>query len=242
MEPVDIPVVVEPLYECSDCLDSPLTFHWLLAPAVVFMTKSKSSKRWLQEHSDDQYVRRSKQEGYRSRASYKLLELNEKDHLLRPGITVVDLGSSPGGWSQVAAKLVTDRGFVLASDILPMDTIGGVHFIQGDFTQESVFEQLLNTLAGRQVDLVISDMAPNISGVAAIDQPRAMHLVELALAMSVNVLKPGGDFVVKVFQGEGFDTVLSQVRTQFTKVFSRKPSASRPRSREIYWVAKGFKR
>ena len=206
------------------------------------MTKSKSSKRWLQEHSDDQYVKRSKQEGYRSRASYKLLELNEKDHLLRPGMTVVDLGSSPGGWSQVAAKLVTDRGFVLASDILPMDSIGGVHFIQGDFTQESVLEQLLNALTGRQVDLVISDMAPNISGVAAIDQPRAMYLAELALAMSVNVLKPGGDFVVKVFQGEGFDTVLSEVRAQFAKVFSRKPSASRSRSREIYWVAKGFKR
>ena len=206
------------------------------------MTKSKSSKRWLQEHSDDQYVKRSKQEGYRSRASYKLLELNKKDHLLRPGMTVVDLGSSPGGWSQVAAKLVTDRGFVLASDILPMDGIGGVHFIQGDFTQESVLKQLLNALTGRQVDLVISDMAPNISGVAAIDQPRAMYLVELALAMSVNVLKPGGDFVVKAFQGEGFDTFLSEVRAQFANVFSRKPSASRSRSREIYWVAKGFKR
>ena len=206
------------------------------------MAKSKSSKRWLQEHCDDQYVKRSKQDGYRSRASYKLLELHKKDNLFHPGMAVVDLGSSPGGWSQVASRLVADGGFVLASDILPMKSIDGVNFIQGDFTQESVFKQLLAELAERQIDLVISDMAPNISGIAAIDQPRAMYLVELAAEMAARILKPGGTFVVKVFQGEGFDTILSEIRTKFVKVISRKPSSSRARSREIYWVAKGFKR
>jgi 23S rRNA (uridine2552-2'-O)-methyltransferase len=205
------------------------------------MAKSKSSKRWLQEHCSDQYVKQSKQDGYRSRASYKLLELHKKDNLLRPGMVVIDLGSAPGGWSQVAASLVSDAGFVLSSDILPMDTIAGVHFIQGDFTEELVLEQLLTELADRQVDLVISDMAPNISGMADIDQPRVMYLVELALAMAASVLKPGGNFVIKVFQGEGFDTILADMRTKFIKVISRKPSSSRARSREIYLVAKGFK-
>ena len=205
------------------------------------MAKSKSSKRWLQEHCSDQYVKQSKQDGYRSRASYKLLELHKKDDLFRPGMAVVDLGSAPGGWSQVAAKLVTDAGFVLSSDRLPMDTIAGVRFVQGDFTQELILERLLIELADRPVDLVISDMAPNISGVADIDQPRVMYLVELALEMAAKVLKPGGNFVVKVFQGEGFDTILSEMRMKFIRVVSRKPPSSRPRSREIYLVAKGFK-
>jgi 23S rRNA (uridine2552-2'-O)-methyltransferase len=205
------------------------------------MAKSKSSKRWLQEHCSDQYVKQSKQDGYRSRASYKLLELQKKDGLFRPGMTVMDLGAAPGGWSQVAASLVTDTGFVLSSDILPMDAIAGVHFIQGDFTQQLVLEQLLTELAGRPVDLVISDMAPNISGMADIDQPRVMYLVELALEMAASVLKPSGNFVVKVFQGEGFDTILAEMRMKFMKVVSRKPSSSRARSREMYLVAKGFK-
>ena len=205
------------------------------------MARSKSSKRWLQEHDNDHYVKQSKQDGYRSRASYKLLELNQKDRLFRPGMTVVDLGASPGGWSQVAAQLVTEKGFVLASDILPMDAIPGVCFIQGDFTEEWVLEQLLDALTDRTVDLVISDMAPNISGMADIDQPRIMHLTELAMAMAVDVLKPGGDFVVKTFQGEGFDAILSDMRLQFKKVISRKPSASRARSREVYLVAREFK-
>ena len=205
------------------------------------MAISKSSKRWLQEHGDDQYVKRSKQDGYRSRASYKLLELHEKDRLFRPGMTVVDLGASPGGWSQIAAKLVGPTGFVLASDILPMDSIADVHFIQGDFTEDSVLEQLLAALADRQVDLVISDMAPNISGMADIDQPRSMYLVELALEMAAEVLKPGGNFAVKVFQGEGFTAMLAELRRRFAKVVSRKPAASRDRSREVYLVAKGFK-
>ena len=204
------------------------------------MAISKSSKRWLQEHGDDQYVKRSKQDGYRSRASYKLLELHRKDRLFRPGMTVVDLGASPGGWSQVASQLVTESGLVLASDILPMAPIPGVRFVQGDFTDDQVLEQLLAALAGRPVDLVISDMAPNISGMADIDQPRSMYLVELALAMAADVLKPRGTFVVKVFQGEGFNAVLSDMRAKFSRVNSRKPPASRARSRELYLVAKGF--
>lgn len=205
------------------------------------MAKSKSSRRWLQEHRADRYVKQSKQQGYRSRASYKLLELHDKDCLFKRGMAVVDLGSSPGGWSQVAATLVTDSGFVLASDMLPMDAIPGVNFVQGDFTEEQVLTQLLIELGDRRVDLVISDMAPNISGMSAIDQPRSMCLVELALAMAVKVLKPGGDFVVKVFQGEGFDIVLSEMRTNFDRVIVRKPPSSRSRSKEMYWVAKGFK-
>ncbi|PCJ90653.1 MAG: 23S rRNA (uridine(2552)-2'-O)-methyltransferase RlmE [Porticoccaceae bacterium] len=204
-------------------------------------TRSKSSQRWLQEHNSDHYVKLSQQEGYRSRASYKLLELDKKDRLLRPGLTVVDLGAAPGGWSQVAAKLVGDKGRVVASDILPMDSIAGVDFVLGDFTDESVLNEILDTLGGDLADLVISDMAPNMSGMRAVDQPKAMYLVELALELACQILKPGGNFVAKVFHGEGFDQYILEVKSRFQRVATRKPDASRPRSREVYIVAKGLK-
>ena len=205
------------------------------------MGRSKSSQRWLQEHNRDQYVKRSQQEGYRSRASYKLIELDNKDRLFKPCMTVVDLGAAPGGWSQVAAKLVGNKGRVVASDILPMDSIADVDFVQGDFTEESVLNEIFDVLGGDRADLVISDMAPNMSGVRAVDQPKAMYLVELALDLACQILKPGGDFVAKVFHGEGFDELLHQVRGKFERVVTRKPDASRPRSREVYLVAKGLK-
>jgi 23S rRNA (uridine2552-2'-O)-methyltransferase len=169
------------------------------------------------------------------------LELNEKDKLIKPGMTVVDLGSAPGGWSQVAAQLVGDKGRVIASDILPMDGLAGVDFVQGDFTEQQVFDSITDLLNGELADLVISDMAPNMSGVAAIDQPQSMYLVELALDLACQVLKPGGNFVAKVFQGEGFDQLLKDMRGRFKTVQSRKPAASRARSREVYQLAKGFK-
>ncbi len=204
------------------------------------MAKSKSSGRWLKEHFDDQYVKRSKEAGLRSRASFKLQEIDAKDKLLKPGSTVVDLGAAPGGWSQVAAELVGERGRVVASDILQMDPLAGVEFIQGDFTEEAVLEKILQALGGERADLVISDMAPNMSGNASIDQPAAMYLVELALDLSRQVLKPGGNFLVKVFQGEGFDAYLQDMRSSFTSVVTRKPDASRARSREVYLLGKGF--
>ncbi|WP_421868766.1 23S rRNA (uridine(2552)-2'-O)-methyltransferase RlmE [Motiliproteus sp.] len=205
------------------------------------MARSKSSGRWLQEHFDDTYVQRAKDEGYRSRASFKLVELDEKDRLFRPGMTVVDLGAAPGGWSQVAAERVGDEGLVISSDILPMDSLAGVTFIQGDFTEESVYEQILDAIDGRPVDLVISDMAPNMSGMNVIDQPRSIYLVELALDLARQVLKPNGVFLAKVFQGEGFDALLAEMRQSFAKVQSRKPDSSRARSREIYQLCRGFK-
>jgi 23S rRNA (uridine2552-2'-O)-methyltransferase len=205
------------------------------------MARSKSSHRWLQEHENDPYVQRARQDGYRSRASYKLLELDAKDRLLRPGMRVVDLGAAPGGWSQVAAKKVGDHGLVVASDILPMDAIADVEFIQGDFTEDQVLQQLLDCLQGRKVDLVISDMAPNMSGMKAVDQPRAMYLVELAVDMARQVLEKGGVFVSKVFHGEGFDNLVAELRGEFQSVVVRKPEASRPRSPEVYLVAKGYR-
>ncbi|WP_020207999.1 23S rRNA (uridine(2552)-2'-O)-methyltransferase RlmE [Gilvimarinus chinensis] len=205
------------------------------------MARSKSSKRWLQEHFSDQYVKQSQRDGYRSRASYKLLEIDKKDRLFRPGMTVVDLGAAPGGWSQVAAERVGHKGKVLASDILPMDSIAGVEFIQGDFTEDSVFEVLMKAIDGSPVDLVISDMAPNLSGMDAVDQPKAMYLVELALDMARQILTPGGTFVAKVFQGEGFEPWLAEVRASFGRVVTRKPDASRARSREVYIVGRDFK-
>ncbi|KZX50337.1 23S rRNA methyltransferase [Halioglobus sp. HI00S01] len=203
--------------------------------------KKSSSKAWLKEHRDDPYVQQAQREGYRSRACYKLLELQAKDRLIRPGMTVVDLGSAPGGWSQVAADLVGHNGRVVASDILHMDNLAGVEFIQGDFTEEAVFEEILAAIGDAPVDLVVSDMAPNMSGVTAVDQPRSMYLVELALDMARNVLAPGGSFVAKVFQGEGFDELFRDTRESFDKVLTRKPKASRPRSREVYLVARGFR-
>ncbi|TXH86851.1 MAG: 23S rRNA (uridine(2552)-2'-O)-methyltransferase RlmE [Pseudomonas sp.] len=205
------------------------------------MKRSKSSSRWLNEHVNDPYVKRAQKDGYRSRASYKLIELNDKDKLIRPGMLIMDLGSAPGGWSQVAGKLVGESGRVIASDILPMDPLDNVDFIQGDFTDDGVFQQILEKLGERQADLIISDIAPNISGVAAADQAASMYLVELVLDMVRQVLRPGGNFVAKVFQGEGSDEYLKDVRSSFDKVVIRKPEASRPRSREVYLVAKGFK-
>ena len=205
------------------------------------MARSKSSGRWLKEHFDDPYVKQSQQDGYRSRASYKLLEISKKDKLIRPGMTVVDLGAAPGGWTQVAMQLVGDSGTVIASDILAMDPIAGVTFIEGDFTEQAVYDEIIMALNGRKADLVISDMAPNMSGNPAIDQPKSMYLVELALDMSRHILKPGGSFLAKVFQGEGFDELLRETRSSFVKVQSRKPGASRSRSREVYQLATGFK-
>ncbi|MBC9250781.1 23S rRNA methyltransferase [Pseudomonas alcaligenes] len=205
------------------------------------MKRSKSSSRWLNEHVNDPYVKRAQKDGLRSRASYKLMELNEKDKLIRPGMLIMDLGSAPGGWSQVAGKLVGEKGRVIATDILPMDPLDNVDFIQGDFTSDAVFQQLLDKLDGRLPDLIISDIAPNISGVAVADQAASMYLVELTLDMVRQVLKPGGNYAVKVFQGEGSAEFLKDVRSSFEKVSIRKPEASRPRSREVYLVAKGFK-
>ena len=205
------------------------------------MAKSKSSKQWLKEHFDDHYVKRAQSMHYRSRACFKLLELQEKDKLIKPGMTVIDLGSAPGGWSQVAIELVGEKGRVIASDILPMDAIAGVEFLQGDFTEAAVYEQLLTMLGDTPVDLVISDMAPNMSGMKDVDQPRVMHLIELALDMATNVLKPGGSFAAKAFQGEGFDEYMRSLRACFSKVVTRKPDASRSRSPEVYLVATGFK-
>lgn len=204
------------------------------------MAKSKSSHRWLREHFSDEYVKKSQKQGFRSRASYKLIELDEKDKLLKPGMFVVDLGAAPGGWSQVAAQVVGTNGKVIASDILEMDALEDVDFVQGDFTEQSVFDELMAKLDGRRPDLVISDMAPNMSGINAVDQPAAMYLVELALDFARQSLRPGGCFVAKVFQGEGFDEFFRDCKSSFSKVVTRKPDASRPRSREVYLVAKSY--
>ncbi len=205
------------------------------------MSRSKTSKRWLREHFDDIYVKKAQQDGYRSRAAYKLLELQEKDRIIKPGMTVVDLGAAPGGWSQVAAKLVGHNGLVIASDILEMDNIAGVQFLQGDFREEEVYKQLLEIIGDLPVDLVISDMAPNMSGVDAVDQPRAMYLAELALEMASQVLKKEGAFVVKVFQGAGLQEYRKLLQERFTTLITRKPEASRARSKETYLLAKGFR-
>lgn len=205
------------------------------------MARSKSSHRWLQEHVNDPYVKQAQKDGYRSRSSYKLIELNEKDRLIRPGMLIVDLGSAPGGWSQVAGRLVGEKGRVLATDILPMEPLKNVDFIQGDFTEEAVLNQILELLNGRKPDLIISDIAPNITGIDSADQGSSIYLVELALDMARRVLKPKGNFVAKLFQGTGSDAYLKDLRTSFEKVSVRKPAASRPRSREVYVVAKGFK-
>jgi 23S rRNA (uridine2552-2'-O)-methyltransferase len=205
------------------------------------MARSKSSNQWLQEHVNDPYVKQAQKDGYRSRSSYKLIQLNEKDKLIRQGMLIVDLGSAPGGWSQVAVRLVGDKGRVVATDILPMDPLRNVDFIQGDFTAEDVLKEILGLLEGRRPDLIISDIAPNITGIDSADQASSMYLVELALDFARQVLKPKGDFVAKVFQGAGSDAFLKDLRTSFEKVLVRKPAASRPRSREVYVVAKGFK-
>ncbi|MBH3309092.1 23S rRNA (uridine(2552)-2'-O)-methyltransferase RlmE [Pseudomonas mosselii] len=203
--------------------------------------RSKSSANWLREHFNDPFVKQAQKDGYRSRASYKLLEIQEKDRLIRPGMSVIDLGAAPGGWSQVTSRLIGGQGRLIASDILEMDSIPDVTFIQGDFTQGEVLQQILQAVGDSHVDLVISDMAPNMSGTPAVDMPRAMFLCELALDLATRVLKPGGDFLIKIFQGEGFDMYLKDVRSKFDKVQMRKPSSSRDRSREQYLLGKGFK-
>ncbi len=193
----------------------------------------------MQEHVSDAFVKEAKSRGYRSRAAFKLMALDEKDRLLRPGMTVVDLGAAPGGWSQVAAERVGHRGRVVALDRLPMDPIAGVYFIQGDFTETVVLEALEAAIGGAPVDLVLSDMAPDLSGVRSVDQARSIYLLELALDLAETVLKSEGALVVKAFQGEGFDDFLRRLRRGFQRVAVRKPPASRPRSRELYLVAKG---
>lgn len=205
------------------------------------MARSKSSSRWLREHFDDEYVQRAQREGWRSRAVYKLAELDQKYRLLKPGMAVVDLGAAPGGWSQYAARVLGAKGRIIALDILPMDSLPGVVFIEGDFRDEAVLARLEVELGGQAIDLVISDMAPNISGMGAVDQPRAMYLVELAVDFARQHLRAGGTFVAKVFQGEGFDALVQDLRQDFERVVVRKPKASRPRSREVYLVATGRK-
>lgn len=204
------------------------------------MSRSKSSGRWLQEHFDDYYVNKAKKDGYRSRAVYKLIELDTKDKLFQPGMVVVELGAAPGSWTQYVVERVGDKGLVVASDILPMDAFENVVFVQGDFREDDVLENIKKSIGNRQVDLVISDMAPNMSGMAA-DQPRAMYLVELALDLATQTLKQGGGFVCKLFQGEGSEAYVKDVKQQFRTVAIKKPKASRPRSREVYVVATGFK-
>jgi len=203
------------------------------------MARSKSSSRWLREHFSDPYVKRAQAEGWRSRAVFKLEELIERDRLLKPGMVIVDLGAAPGGWSQVARERLGEKGRVIALDILPMQGIGGVEFILGDFREASVLEQLQQALGGAEVDLVLSDMAPNLSGMTAVDQPRSMHLVELAEEFAAAHLRVGGSFLAKVFQGEGFDDLVRRLRAGYERVSIRKPKASRARSPEVYALAVG---
>lgn len=205
------------------------------------MARSKSSQQWLKEHFDDKYVKQAQQKGYRSRATFKLAEIDSKDKLIKTGKVVVDLGAAPGGWSDYALHRVGDQGKVIALDILPMTPLTGVDFIEGDFREDAVLEKLEQLVEGRPVDLVLSDMAPNLTGVDAIDQPGSMLLAELALDFALEHLSKKGDFLVKVFQGEGFDEFLKTMRSHFTKVVTRKPDASRARSREVYLLASGLK-
>lgn len=205
------------------------------------MAKKGSSRRWMHEHLSDEFVKKAQKEGYRSRAVYKLLEIVEKKAIIRNGDKVLDLGAAPGGWSQVAAKLVGSQGKVIASDILPIQLIDGVDFLQGDFTEQSVYDDLLVMTDGAKVDVVLSDMAPNMSGQLSVDQPKSMYLAELAIEMAIKTLNPGGSFVVKVFQGDGFDVFVQNAKKAFKKVSVIKPKASRPRSKEVYLLASQLK-
>lgn len=206
------------------------------------MARSKTSNQWLTEHFNDEFVKRAQKEGYRSRAIYKLIEMDDKDRLLKKGMAVVDLGAAPGGWSELLSKRVGDSGRLFALDILPMDAVPDVGFIEGDFTEQAVYDQLVDALEGKWVDLVLSDMAPNLSGTKAIDQPKMMYLAELAMEFAVSVLKPGGTFITKVFTGEGIDQYKKELRQHFASITVRKPKASRARSSEIYLMAKGFRK
>ena len=205
------------------------------------MARSKSSSRWMQEHFEDEYVKMAQVQGYRSRAVFKLKEIQEKDNLIKPGMNIIDLGAAPGGWSQLARELMGKKDKLIALDILPMEAIDGVDFIQGDFREEDILNCLYELLNQAPVSLVMSDMAPNMSGNKAVDQPRAIYLAELALDTAKAVLSKNGSFLVKLFHGEGFETYYQDVQHHFTKVIIRKPKASRPRSNEVYILAKGFK-
>ena len=204
------------------------------------MKRSKTSKAWMQEHLNDAFVRQAQKDGYRARAAYKLIEIDDKDHLIKPGMAVVDLGSAPGSWSQVVAQRLKGQGKIIALDILPMVGIGGVDFIQGDFREDAVLAELEDRLNGQPIDLVISDMAPNISGIGSVDQANATYLTELAVDFSLKWLKPNGNFLVKVFIGSGFEEIVQLMRESFEKVVTRKPKASRDRSSEVYLL--GLKR
>ena len=204
------------------------------------MRRTNSSKRWLDEHFNDVYVKMAQTEGYRSRAIYKLKEIDEKESLIKPGMTVVDLGAAPGGWTQYVTEKMQGNGRIVALDILPMDALPDVDFILGDFREEEVLQELINLIPERSMDLLLSDMAPNMSGTTAIDIPRAMYLVELALDFAHKMLKPGGSMLVKIFHGTGFDDLVKQARASFDRVVIRKPSASRSRSKETYLLAKGY--
>lgn len=205
------------------------------------MARTKSSQSWLKEHFSDPYWLQAQKEGYRSRATYKLKELDEKERLLKPGMVVADLGAAPGGWSQWAAKKVGEQGLVVGLDLLEIVPLDGCIFLQGDFREEEVLQHLLATLDQRSVDIILSDMAPNTSGIPAVDVPRSIYLSELALEFAGLVLKPGGDLLIKVFQGSGFDAFLKDVRSVFSKVQLKKPKASRDRSVEVYVLARGYR-
>ena len=206
----------------------------------VRMKKSKPNVRWLAEHQQDEYVRRAKLEGYRSRASYKLLEIDDKYHVIQPAARIIDLGAAPGGWSQVAMRRAGAQGYVLALDLLSMEPLDGVQFIQGDFTASAIQDRLLECLNGKPVDLVISDMSPNLSGMKAIDQPKAMHLAELALELAGCQLRAGGSLLLKCFEGEGIDAMRAELRQHFVRLNTINPRASRDKSREIYMLGRGF--
>ena len=203
--------------------------------------RSKSSARWLAEHASDEYVKRAQKEGWRSRAVFKLEQIQQAERLLRSGIRCVDLGAAPGGWSQYAARIVGGSGRIVATDILPMDAILGVDFVQGDFREQAVLDEVIQRLGGAKIDLVLSDMAPNMSGIDAVDQPRALYLAELALEFADRVLAPGGDLLVKLFQGAGFDQIIRDTRKRYARVVMKKPKASRSRSPEIYLLARQFR-
>ncbi len=205
------------------------------------MAKTSSSVRWINEHLKDEFVKKAKKEGYRSRAAYKLLEIIDKDQIIKTGFKVLDLGAAPGGWSQVAIKIVGKTGQVIATDILPVESIANVEFLQGDFTEERIYKKLLNLTNKQKINVVLSDMAPNMSGQISIDQPKSMYLAELALDMATKVLSHNGHFVVKIFQGDGFDGFIQNSRKNFKKVIIRKPKASRPRSKEVYLIASQLK-
>lgn len=209
----------------------------LLATRIENKKLSKSSRAWMKEHIDDHYVQKAQKEGYRARAAYKLLEINEKTNLITKGMTVVDLGSAPGSWSQVASQLVGENGTLIASDILPMDALADVVFIQGDFREPEVFNTIMAEVGTRQVNVVLSDMAPNTAGNSAVDQPRMIYLCELAVDFALATLPAGGALIMKVFQGAGTQELRQQMQSSFSKIRSIKPAASRPRSKEIFWVA-----